>query len=300
MVADTRPRIMLLGATGQVGRALQGPLAALGELRLFSRRGSAGTALDVTDLAALRAAIRQFRPALIVNATAYTAVDQAESEPDLALRINAQAPAVLSATAADIGASVVHYSTDYVYTGDGEQPFTEAMATEPLNVYGRTKLAGDVAIAVSGATHLIFRTSWVYSPYGNNFLLTMRRLMAERERLTVVGDQVGAPTPAQLIASVTADVLRQTLGENGWDFGMDSGVYHLCAAGSASWFDFASAIRALGGYDTELERIASADYPAAARRPLNSRLDCSKIQQRFGVQLPDWQAALAAVWKQLD
>ncbi|HPR45369.1 MAG TPA: dTDP-4-dehydrorhamnose reductase [Ottowia sp.] len=285
-------KILLLGKNGQVGWELQRSLAPLGELVALDRQGAPGLVGDVSDLDGLAATVRALRPQLIVNAAAHTAVDKAESEPDLARRLNAEAPAVLAREAAACGALLVHYSTDYVFDGSGERPWREGDATGPLGVYGRTKLEGEQAIAASGCRHLILRTSWVYAARGGNFAKTMLRLARERERLTVIDDQWGAPTGAELIADVTAQAaarLRQAPGK--------AGLYHLAAAGATTWFEYAKYVlaeaqRAQPAIEmkvTEVTPIATRDYPTPARRPHNSRLDCTRLQAAFDLRLPPWQ-----------
>lgn len=293
-------KILLLGKNGQVGWQLQRALAPLGEIVALERKDAGG---DLADPQGLAAAVRAAKPQVIVNAAAYTAVDKAESEPQLARLINTEAPAALAREAAASGALLVHYSTDYVFDGSGSAPWQESDATGPLNVYGATKLAGEQAIAASGCAHLTFRTSWVYAAHGDNFIKTMLRLAATRERLTVIDDQKGAPTGAELIADVTAHAISQTLQQPA-----KAGLYHLTAAGEASWFDYAQYVLALarqarpqdvktaaGG----VQPIASSQYPAAARRPLNSRLDTRRLQAVFGLTLPHWQAGVARVLREI-
>lgn len=293
-------KILLLGKNGQVGWQLQRALAPLGEIVALERKDAGG---DVADPQGLAAAVRAAKPQVIVNAAAYTAVDKAESEPQLARLINTEAPAALAREAAASGALLVHYSTDYVFDGSGSAPWQESDATGPLNVYGATKLAGEQAIAASGCAHLTFRTSWVYAAHGDNFIKTMLRLAATRERLTVIDDQKGAPTGAELIADVTAHAISQTLQQPA-----KAGLYHLTAAGEASWFDYAQYVLALArqarpqGVKTAaggVQPIASSQYPAAARRPLNSRLDTRRLQAVFGLTLPHWQAGVARVLEEI-
>ena len=293
-------KILLLGKNGQVGGQLQRALAPLGEIVALERKDAGG---DLADPQGLAAAVRAAKPQVIVNAAAYTAVDKAESEPQLARLINTEAPAALAREAAASGALLVHYSTDYVFDGSGSAPWQESDATGPLNVYGATKLAGEQAIAASGCAHLTFRTSWVYAAHGDNFIKTMLRLAATRERLTVIDDQKGAPTGAELIADVTAHAISQTLQQPA-----KAGLYHLTAAGEASWFDYAQYVLALArqarpqGVKTAaggVQPIASSQYPAAARRPLNSRLDTRRLQAVFGLTLPHWQAGVARVLEEI-
>ncbi|MDO5624833.1 MAG: dTDP-4-dehydrorhamnose reductase [Pseudomonadota bacterium] len=285
-------RILLLGQNGQVGWELQRALAPLGELVALDRAGADGLCGDLNNPDGLAATVRAVRPQAIVNAAAYTAVDKAESEPDMAHRINAEAPAVLACEAAAAGALLVHYSTDYVFDGSGSAPWQEGDTTGPLSVYGATKLAGEQAIVQSGCTHLILRTSWVYAARGGNFAKTMLRLAQERERLTVIDDQWGAPTSAELIADVTAHALRQVLARP-----QDGGTYHLAAAGFTNWFSYAKHVlsqsekaqKAIKIKATEVLPIPTSQYPTPARRPHNSRLDCTRLQHTFGLTLPPWQ-----------
>ena len=293
-------KILLLGKNGQVGWQLQRALAPLGEIVALERKDAGG---DLADPQGLAAAVRAAKPQVIVNAAAYTAVDKAESEPQLARLINTEAPAALAREAAASGALLVHYSTDYVFDGSGSAPWQESDATGPLNVYGATKLAGEQAIAASDCAHLTFRTSWVYAAHGDNFIKTMLRLAATRERLTIIDDQKGAPTGAELIADVTAHAISQTLQQPA-----KAGLYHLTAAGEASWFDYAQYVLALArqarpqGVKTAaggVQPIASSQYPAAARRPLNSRLDTRRLQAAFGLQMPPWQQGVTRVLREI-
>ncbi|MDX1722566.1 MAG: dTDP-4-dehydrorhamnose reductase [Pseudomonas sp.] len=280
-------RILLLGEHGQVGRELQLSLQGQGELIV---RGSAR--LDLTQPEQIRRQVRELRPALIVNAAAHTAVDQAENEPERAFAINTTAPGVLAEEAADLGVPLLHYSTDYVFDGRKPAPYAEDDAPNPLGVYGQSKLAGERAIQAVGGAHLILRTSWVYSLHGRNFLRTMQRLLQERDSLNVVADQIGAPTWAGSIASATAQLIQH------WRNGQAGpwGLFHLTAQGETSWFGFASAIaeqlRAQGKAVAQLQAIPSSAYPTPAQRPLNSRLDCTRLQRDWQLQLPDWHSAL--------
>ena len=294
-------KILLLGKNGQVGWELQRSLALLGQVVALDRQGQDGLCGDLTHLESLRQTVRAVRPQVIVNAAAYTAVDRAEREPDLARRVNALAPGVLAQEAAALRACLVHYSTDYVFDGSGDQPWREDDAPAPLNVYGQTKLEGEQAIAATGAKHLIFRTSWVYAARGNNFAKTMLRLAQERDQLKVVADQVGAPTGAELLADVTAHALRQVLPSLGHDELTPSGIYHLAAAGETHWCDYAryalslaqQAGRTLRATATQVQPITSAEFPVPARRPLNSRLDGQRFESTFGIRLPHWQVGVA-------
>ena len=280
-------KILLLGQHGQVSRELQASLQGQGELSVRGREQ-----LDLAQPDQIRQQVRELRPELIINAAAYTAVDQAESEPELAFAINAVAPGVLAEEAAALGAPLIHYSTDYVYDGSKSAPYIESDPTNPLGVYGQSKLAGERALQAVGGEYLILRTSWVYSLHGRNFLLTMQRLLQERDELKVVADQIGAPTWAGSIASTTAQLIQH------WRDGQAGpwGLYHLSAKGETSWFGFASAIaeqlRAAGQNAGQLLPIPSSDYPTPAQRPLNSRLDCSRLQHDWQVQLSDWHSAL--------
>jgi dTDP-4-dehydrorhamnose reductase len=282
---------LLTGASGQVGWELRRTLGALGEIVALDSR-----AMNLADAAAVREKVREVAPRIIVNPAAYTAVDRAESEPDLARAVNAVAPGVLAEEAARLGALLVHYSTDYVFNGNGVTPWREDDDCAPLNVYGATKLAGERAIQASGCRHLIFRTSWVYGMRGSNFLLTMRRLMRERPELKIVADQIGAPTWCRDLAEATAQVLSQ-IGSPmlGADKAEPWGVYHMTNAGETSWHGFAQAIQALDSLDpaARLVPIPSSEYPTPAQRPLNSRLDNDKLEATFGLRLQDWRAALA-------
>ena len=288
-MATEHARILLIGGNGQVGHELTRTLAPLGEVIATDR-----AALDLTDESAIRALVRQLRPGFIVNAAAYTAVDKAESESELAFAINARAPSVLAQEAAALGAWLIHYSTDYVFAGDRPQgAYLETDATAPMNVYGRSKLAGEEAIAAVGGAHLILRTSWVYGAHGANFVKTILRLAREREKLSIVADQIGAPTSSPLIAEATAQLIRQ-LPDDGED--AVGGIYHLQSAGEASWYEFAAAIvERLRGVDAPAVRcrevlpIPASAYPTPARRPANSRLDCGKIARTFGLRLPQWR-----------
>lgn len=288
-------RILLTGVNGQVGWELQRTLAPLGEVIAADRR-----CLDLANTAGIRRTLDTIAPDLIVNPAAYTAVDKAESEPDLAHAINAAAPGELAQAAAARGIPLVHFSTDYVFDGRKSAAYTEADAPNPLGVYGATKLAGERAVQRAGAPHLILRTSWVYGLRGRNFLLTMQRLLRERDSLAVVDDQFGAPTWSRLIAEATALAIARWLDRP--DQTATSGVYHLNCGGRTSWHGFTAAIRAhLASTDGKLARltaIPTSGYPTPAARPANSQLDCSKLAATFGVRLPDWESALALCLEQ--
>jgi len=280
-------KILLTGVSGQVGWELQRTLASLGEVIAADR-----SVLDLADAPSIRSSVAALAPELIVNPAAYTAVDKAESEPDLARAINAVAPGELAAC----GVPLVHFSTDYVFDGRKDGAYTETDAPNPLGVYGATKLAGERAVQAAAAPHLILRTSWVYGRRGRNFLLTMQRLARERATLAVVDDQFGAPTWSRRIAEATALVIARWLDRA--DLAAASGVYHLSCAGRTSWHGFTAAILAhlAGGGETRLARldaIPTSGYPTPARRPANSELDCGRLAAAFGVRLPDWQTALA-------
>ncbi len=278
-------KLLLLGRNGQVGWELQRALAPLGELVTVDR-----SAAPLDDAACLRALVHDVAPDVIVNAAAYTAVDKAEQEPALAHRINAEAPGALAEAARARGAWLIHYSTDYVFDGGGTRPWSEDDATGPLSVYGRTKLEGEAAIRASGCRHAIFRTSWVYAARGSNFAKTMLRLAAERPVLSVVADQIGAPTGAELIADVTAHAVARLHADRA-----PGGTYHLAADGATSWHGYAThvvdAARAAGRpvAATEIRPIPASDYPTPATRPANSRLDTRKLRAAFDLTLPPWQ-----------
>lgn len=290
-------KILLVGKNGQVGWELQRSLSPLGELIALDRHSTAadGGCGDLGQPDQLRQTVLALRPDVIVNAAAHTAVDKAESEPELARRINALAPGVLAEAALAVGALLVHYSTDYVFDGSGTTPWAEEAPTGPLSVYGRTKLDGERAIQASGCRHLIFRTSWVYAARGGNFAKTMLRLAAERERLTVIDDQWGAPTGADLIADVTAHTIRQVLQKPGL-----TGLYHLAAAGETTWngyarfvLDTARAIKSdLALKTQEVVPVPTSAFPTPAQRPLNSRLNTSLLRETFQLTLPHWQTGV--------
>jgi dTDP-4-dehydrorhamnose reductase len=279
-------KILLTGRTGQVGWELARALAPLGEVVAFDRAG-----LDLAAPDQILSAVRSVRPDVLVNAAAYTAVDRAESETDTAHAINAVAVAILAEEARRAQALLIHFSTDYVFDGTKDAPYVEEDRPNPLNAYGRSKLAGEQAICGVDGPHLILRTSWVYATRGMNFLLTIRRLLREGEELRVVSDQIGAPTSAGALAHATAELLRRhgvaALGDA-------RGLYHATAAGYTSWYGFAAEIARLERSDrpVRVEPIASSEYPSPARRPRNSRLSNEKLLRRFGVSLPRWEACL--------
>jgi len=280
-------RILLLGQHGQVSRELQLLFSSSHELIVLGREQ-----LDLADTERLREAIRRLQPELIINAAAHTAVDAAESEPEAAFAINAIAPGVIAEEAAALDVPLIHYSTDYVFDGSKPTAYDEDDVPNPLGVYGRSKLAGEQAITAVGGKHLILRTSWVYSLHGRNFLLTMQRLLQEREQLSVVADQIGAPTWAGSIAAATGQLIErwQTAQTAAW------GAYHFTARGETSWFGFTEAIAtqllAQGKPVAQLTAIATREYPTPAQRPLNSRLDCTRLERDWGVILPDWHVGL--------
>ena len=287
-------KILLFGKSGQVGWELQRALAPLGELVALST-DSTDFHADFADPEARAATVRAGAPQWIVNAAAHTAVDKAESEPKLARAINATAPGVLAREAAALGATLLHYSTDYVFDGSGSTPWVEGAATGPLGVYGATKLAGEEAIRHSGCTHLILRTSWVYAARGGNFAKTMLKLAAERDALKVIADQIGAPTGADLLADVSAHALRQITHQAPL-----SGTYHVAAAGQTSWHGYAQHViehaRAAGRpirvAPNAIEAVPTSAFPTPAQRPRNSRLDTRKLQDSFGLRLPAWQVGV--------
>jgi dTDP-4-dehydrorhamnose reductase len=279
-------RILLTGVNGQVGWELQRTLSGLGKVVGVDR-----ARLDLSNPHSICQLIREIKPDVIINPAAYTAVDRAESEPGLAQAINGVAPGVLAEESKDLGALLIHYSTDYVFDGEKAAPYIESDPTSPLNVYGQTKLAGESAITQTGCHHLIFRTSWVYGLRGSNFLRTMLRLATERDELRIVADQIGAPTWSRMIAETTALALARYQGQQG--------VYHLVAAGETSWYGFAQEIftqaleNSLIKKSPALHRIASADFSSPARRPANSRLNCQRLATDFGLSPPHWQDQLA-------
>jgi dTDP-4-dehydrorhamnose reductase len=283
-------RILIVGGSGQVGWELQRSLAPLGEVVVAPR-----AVLDLSDLGSVAQVIERQRPDAMVNAAAYTAVDEAEAQPQQADAINHRAVDKLARLAAHKDCWLVHYSSDYVFDGRGTDPFVETDPTCPLNVYGRSKLAGDQAILASGCRYLIFRTSWVHAPRGRNFVRSILKLARERDGLRVVADQHGAPTSAELIADVTAHVLARA-----YRYGGNAGIYHVAAAGETSWHEIAQVVvteaRRLGAElalaPEAIEPIASSEYPTPATRPLNSRLDTAKVRETFQISLPDWRLGI--------
>lgn len=287
-------KILLFGKSGQVGWELQRSLAPLGELVAL---GSASEDLcgNLSNLAGIAETVRRVAPDIIVNAAAHTAVDQAESEPELARSINALAPAVLAQEAKRSNAWLIHYSSDYVFNGGGAQPWLETDITGPLSVYGKTKLEGEQAIVAAGCRHLIFRTSWVYATRGGNFAKTMLRLARERDHMSVINDQIGAPTGAELLADITAHAIRTA-----WQRLEVSGIYHVAASGQTSWHAYANFVidaARQSGIDIKVKAeeilpVPTSAFPTPAPRPLNSRLDTGKLQTTFGLHLPHWQSGV--------
>lgn len=286
-------KLLLLGKGGQVGWELQRSLAPLGDVVALDHDSTEMHA-DFSRPDELADTVRKVQPQVIVNAAAHTAVDKAESEPELARKLNATAPGVLAAAAREVGAWMVHYSTDYVFDGSGNRPWREEDATGPLSVYGQTKLEGEQLVASNCPHHLIFRTSWVYGARGGNFAKTMLRLAKERDRLTVIDDQFGAPTGAELLADVTAHAVREVLRDSG-----KAGLYHLVASGETTWNGYARFVleqaRAAGVElkATAVDAVATSAFPTPARRPNNSRLATDKLQRTFGLTLPHWERGVA-------
>jgi len=286
------PRILIVGKTGQLGRELAHAFDGFGAVVAIGRES-----VDLTVAEQIRAVVRREAPDVILNAAAYTAVDRAESESDVALAINGMAPRILAEEARRQKAVLIHYSTDYVFDGKKAGPWVETDKPLPLNIYGASKLAGEQAIEEVGGNYLIFRTSWVYGPHGKNFLLTMLRLAKQRERLSIVDDQIGAPTTSIELARATHRIVAGLLADRFGCMQECSGIYHMSCAGSTSWFGFAQAIfeRAaaiLGTRSPELTPVETKEYPTPATRPANSVLSNAKLQARFGEQLADWQPAL--------
>ena len=291
-------RILVTGGAGQVGWELRRTLAIYGEVVAPAR-----DILDLSSADSIIAAVRGVRPGLIVNAAAYTAVDKAESESGLAMKINGDAPRILAEEAASRNAALVHYSTDYVFDGSKAEPYREDDETAPINVYGQTKLAGEKGVVAAKAACLVFRTSWVYGSRGRNFLLTMLKLGRERKELKVVDDQFGAPTSARMIAVATAAAIAKSLANGAIDldrFRQLGGLYHLTAAGRTTWYGFAQAILADKAGMAKVSPIPTSGYPTPARRPPNSVLDNGKLEKQFGFSLPDWKIGLKLCLEELD
>ncbi len=293
-------KIMLTGATGQVGWELARTLLPLGEVAVIDR-----TRADLAEAKSLQAVIREIKPDVIVNPAAYTAVDKAETDQSKAFLINGDAPGIMAEEARKIGALLVHYSTDYVFDGTGTEPYSEQDAPNPLNVYGRSKLDGERAIQAAGGDFVILRTSWVYASRGSNFLKTILRLAADREELKIVADQIGTPTWARLIAETTAHVVQQTLDDRRAGR-FQSDIYHLTSSGETSWHGFAERILAIARSQEKfvlknkaLLPIPATDYPLPANRPANSRLSVRRLEQQFGLTMPAWDNALALCMQEL-
>ena len=306
-----KPAILLIGTNGQVGRALNSMLPRIGEVTALDRQR-----LDLTQHEEIRRAIHNCHPAFIMNAAAYTAVDKAESEENVARAVNAEAPAVMAEEAKKIGASLIHFSTDYVFDGSKTSPYDEDDPANPRNIYGSTKLEGERAIQASGAAHLIFRTAWVYATHGRNFLLTILRLATQREELRIVRDQIGAPTLNSEIAGATTKILAQICDTEGGPFSLAdvSGIYHMTAGGETSWYDFANAIleeaakTPAGGpwfaaatsnlplIARRVVPITTNEYPTRAQRPAYSVLSNARLNRTFSVQMPDWRKQLHSVF----
>jgi dTDP-4-dehydrorhamnose reductase len=294
-----KTKILIFGSSGQVGWELRHKLACLGQVASVEY-----PKVDFSQPDSIRETIRASEPAVILNAAAYTAVDKAEGEPELAMAINGTAPGVIAEEAKRLGSILVHYSTDYVFDGTKPGPYLETDTPNPLSVYGKTKLAGDEAILAVGCEALILRTSWVYGARGNNFLLTMMRLAGERRELRIVDDQRGAPTSSECIAQATADILAQILPPATGGLQGRSGIYNLTNGGETTWFGFAKALLADrcevdGSAAPELVAIKTSEFPRPARRPANSRLSCQHLEDRFGVRMPDWEDALSLVLETL-
>ncbi|MCK9504242.1 MAG: dTDP-4-dehydrorhamnose reductase [Porticoccaceae bacterium] len=293
-------KILLLGKNGQVGWELQRALLPLGAVIALDRHGGSGFCGDLADLDGLKKTVRRLQPDVIVNAAAYTAVDKAESERAQALRINSEAPQLLAEEVRRLGGWLVHYSTDYVFDGQGTVPWREVDSTAPINHYGYSKLLGEQHIATSGCQYLIFRTSWVYGSRGNNFAKTMLRLGHENEELRVISDQYGVPTSAELIADITAHALRTALVNP-----QLAGLYHLAASGETNWHDYAKLVIDHArhcGADLRVRNvvpITTAEYPTQAPRPANSRLDTSKLRESFRLNLPIWQSGVIRMLTEL-
>jgi dTDP-4-dehydrorhamnose reductase len=295
-----RPRVLIVGGSGQLGLELQRSFAGTNPLVAVDR--------EVVDLASpeqIRAIVGSVKPDVILNSAAYTAVDRAESQPEIAAAVNTRAPQVLAEEASRAGALLVHYSTDYVFNGEKSGPWTEEDAPAPLNVYGKTKLGGEEAIQKVGGRFLIFRTSWVYGPHGKNFLLTMLKLGRERDQLSVVDDQFGAPTTSLELARATRAIVNGVLAGQFGSTEDWAGLYHMTCAGETTWCGFTRAIfekaeKLLGGRRPDVRPIATSDYPTPAKRPRNSVLSNAKLQERFGVGLKPWEVGLAEVVQTLD
>jgi len=288
---NQQKRFLLIGSNGQLGNALTGLLEKRGTLIMADYHDNADIKVDLADTDSCQRVFRQARPDYVINCAAYTQVDKAEEDAKLAWQVNATAPGFLAELCAQNNAALVHYSTDYVFSGTQSQPWTEQDAPRPVSEYGRSKLAGEQAVLNSDCNTLVFRTSWIFSQHGQNFLLTMMRLLQERDELRVVDDQIGAPTSALALAEATANILQQYISGE-CSFAQQSGLYHMSCSGQTSWYGFTCAIRDLIKADCELTPIPTSEYPTPAARPLWSVLDNERLRQDFDVQLPDWQAAL--------
>ncbi|MET0065935.1 MAG: dTDP-4-dehydrorhamnose reductase [Candidatus Thiodiazotropha sp.] len=295
----SRPKVLLIGCDGQVGWELQRTLGVFAEVTATSLCGRYGYALDLLNTAGIADAVKAVKPDYIVNAAAHTAVDKAESEVDLARQLNADAPELLAQLAKQVGAVLIHYSTDFVFSGESRTPYQETDVSGPLGVYGQTKLDGENRILATDADALIFRTSWVYGSQGHNFMQTMLRLFRERDELNVVDDQVGAPTWSRMIAEATGQILGQLHAGN-IVAAEQKGIYHMTNGGETSWYGFASAILALSGETCRINPISTDQYPTPARRPAYSVLDNRRLNQVFGIQLPDWYQSLIQCMEDRD
>jgi len=296
------PIILITGKNGQVGWELQRTLLPLGKIIVSDRQE-----MDLADGDAIRKVVRRVKPDLIVNAAAYTAVDKAENERNLAMQVNGIAPSILAEEAGRLNSLLIHYSTDYIFDGAKPVPYTEADTPKPINFYGESKLAGEQAIQATAVDHLILRTSWVYGSRGGNFLLTMLKLMKEREELRIVADQTGTPTWARLIAETTAQIVKQTLNERSENT-FQSGIYNLTSSGTTTWHGFAEKIKEIGGkrngYSNflkikNIEMIATEGYPTPAARPLNSALAIEKLERKYDLKMPEWDKALELCMEEL-
>jgi dTDP-4-dehydrorhamnose reductase len=290
-----KTKILIFGRIGQVGWELRHKLACLGQVTTVEY-----PEIDFSKPDSIRAAVRMAQPAVVINAAAYTAVDKAEDDPELALAINGTAPGVIAEEAKRLGSLLVHYSTDYVFDGTKQGAYIESDAPNPVNAYGKTKLAGDEAIQAVGGEYLILRTSWVYGARGSNFLLTMLRLARERSELRIVDDQIGAPTSSECIAQATANILAQLLVPAGGGLQGRSGIYNLTNSGETSWCGFARSLltKSAGTFGFKVPNlipITTSEFPRPAKRPVNSRLSCQRVEQTFGVTLPHWEHALSLV-----
>ncbi len=287
---NNMPKLLVIGATGQVGWELMRTLAPLGQV-LGASMDPGPLHVDLSHPGSLSRLVQEHSPDMVINAAAYTAVDKAESEPEVARMVNADALKELGRVAWELSIPVVHYSTDFVFGGESDRPYRESDEPAPLSVYGKTKLDGEIALQNSGTAHIILRTSWVYGTHGHNFMLTMRRLAGERDELRVVDDQIGAPTWSRMLAETTAQIVARLLQDPSL-IERVQGIYHLTASGSTSWHGFAKAIMELSGSHCRLVAIPTSEYPSPAKRPAYSVLDNERIDQVFGIRLPDWHYSL--------